>query len=129
MKRINISTDTPWEKRYGYARAVRIGNIIEIAGTVASDENGEPVGDTVYEQARFIFQKIEKALKAAGGSLRDVTRTRWFLTDISTLDEAGRVHGEFFGEIRPAATAVEVSALAGPGFLIEIEASAVLQQE
>lgn len=127
MPRTNISTETPWENRYGYSRAVRIGNVIEIAGTVASDESGEPVGETVSDQARYIFQKIEQALQAAGGSLCDVTRTRWYLTDISTLDEAGRVHGEVFGEISPVASAVEVTALAGPGFLIEIEASAVLQ--
>jgi enamine deaminase RidA (YjgF/YER057c/UK114 family) len=126
MSRRNFSTNTPWEKAYGYCRAVRVGNIIEVAGTVAAGEDGQAVGVTVYEQTRFILDKIDKVLLEAGASMKDVVRTRWFLTDISTLDEAGRAHGEFFGEIRPAATAVEVSALAGKAFLIEIEASVVL---
>ena len=126
MERKNISTGTPWEKAYGYSRAVRIGNIIEVAGTVASDEAGAVQGETVYEQTRYILTKIEQALVEAGGSLSDVIRTRWYLTDITKLDEAGRAHGEVFGEVRPVSTAVEVSALAGSGFLIEIEARAVL---
>ena len=126
MERKNISTGTPWEKAYGYSRAVRIGNIIEVAGTVASDEAGAVQGETVYEQTRYILTKIEQALVEAGGSLSDVIRTRWYLTDITKLDEAGRAHGDVFGEVRPVSTAVEVSALAGSGFLIEIEARAVL---
>jgi len=126
MNRKNISSGTPWEKAYGYSRAVRIGNAIEVAGTVASDETGAVQGETVYEQTRYILAKIERALIEAGGSPSDVVRTRWYLTDISQLDEAGRAHGEVFGEIRPASTAVEVSGLAGEGFLIEIEARAVL---
>jgi enamine deaminase RidA (YjgF/YER057c/UK114 family) len=126
LSRKNISSNTPWEKAYGYSRAVRIDNVIEIAGTVASDETGAVQGETVYEQTRYILAKIEKALVEAGGSLSDVVRTRWYLTDISRLDEAGRAHGEVFGEIRPVSTAVEVSGLAGEGFLIEIEARAVV---
>jgi enamine deaminase RidA (YjgF/YER057c/UK114 family) len=124
--RKNISTGTPWETRYGYSRAVRAGNIIEVAGTVASDESGQVMGATVYEQTRYILAKIERALAEAGAAMQDVVRTRWFLTDITQLDEAGRAHGEVFGGIRPAATAVEVTALAGEGFLIEIEARAVV---
>jgi enamine deaminase RidA (YjgF/YER057c/UK114 family) len=124
--RKNISTGTPWETRYGYSRAVRVGNIIEVAGTVASDESGQVMGATVYEQTRYILAKIERALAEAGAAMQDVVRTRWFLTDITQLDEAGRAHGEVFGGIRPAATAVEVTALAGEGFLIEIEARAVV---
>lgn len=126
MERKNISSGTPWEKSYGYSRAVRIGNIIEVAGTVASDETGAVHGESVYEQTRYILAKIENALKEAGGTLADVVRTRWYLTDITKLDEAGRAHGEVFGEIRPVSAAVEVSALAGEGFLIEIEARAVV---
>jgi enamine deaminase RidA (YjgF/YER057c/UK114 family) len=126
LSRKNISSNTPWEKAYGYSRAVRIDNVIEIAGTVASDETGAVQGETVYEQTRYILAKIEKALVEAGGSLSDVVRTRWYLTDISRLDEAGRAHGEIFGEIRPVSTAVEVSGLAGEGFLIEIEVRAVV---
>lgn len=127
MKRTMISTNTPWESAYGYSRAVRIGPIIEVAGTVAANEDGSPAADSVYEQTMFILRKIERALQAAGGSLADVTRTRWYLTDMADLDEAGRAHGEIFGDIRPAATAVEIGALAGTGFWIEIEASAFIE--
>jgi len=122
--RQNISSGTPWEKAYGYSRAVRVGNVVEVAGTVAADENGTVMGDTVYEHIRYILAKIRKALEDAGASLEDVVRTRWFLTDISKVEEAGKAHGEFFGAIRPAATAVEVVALVNPDMLIEIEASA-----
>ncbi len=127
--RQTISTGTPWEKAYGYSRAVRVGNIIEVAGTVASDENGNVMGATVYEQARYILAKIERALHAAGATMQDVVRTRMFLLDITQLDEAGRAHGEVFGDIRPASTAVGISGLAGAGFLIEIEVSAVVQKK
>ena len=127
MERQTISTNTPWERAYGYSRAVRIGSIIEIAGTVAANEDGVPAAASVYEQTLFILRKIEQALLSAGGSLADVTRTRWYLTDMAALDEAGRAHGEIFGDIRPVATAVGISALAGRGFLIEIEASAVIK--
>ncbi len=127
MPRRNVSSGTPWEKAYGYSRAVRIGNVVEVAGTVAADEKGRAAGETVYEQTRYILAKIERALKEAGAGLGDVVRTRWFLTDISAIDEAGRAHGEVFGEICPAATAIEVTALAGQDFLIEIEATAVLE--
>lgn len=128
MLRKNITTGTPWERAYGYSRVLRIGNTIEVAGTVAADETGAVQGDSVYEQTRYILAKIERALEEAGGSLADVVRTRWFLTDISKLDEAGRAHGEVFGAIRPVATAVEISDLAGQGFLIEIEARAVVSE-
>ena len=127
MTRKNMSTHTPWEQAFGYSRAVRIGSIIEVAGTVAADESGNAVGASVYDQTRYILAKIGRALEAAGGSLEDVVRTRWFLTDISQLPEAGRAHGEVFGEIRPVSTGVEVSALAGAAFLIEIEATAILE--
>ena len=129
MKRKNISTGTPWETAYGYSRAVRIDNLIEVAGTVASDENGAVHGETAYEQTRYILAKIEKALQDAGASLADVVRTRWYVTDIADLDQVGRAHGEVFGEIRPASTAIEVPALAGEGFVVEIEARAVVDGE
>lgn len=124
--RKNISSGSPWEDVVGYSRAVRIGNVIEVAGTTAMDGDvliGE--GD-VYAQTKFILQKIERALTEAGSSLSDVVRTRMFITDISLWEEAGRAHGEFFKAIKPASTMVEVSALIDNRLLIEIEATAVL---
>ncbi len=127
MERQNITSGTPWETRYGYSRAVRIGNIVEVAGTVAADENGKVVGaGNAYEQAKFIFTKIEKALIEAGASLKEVVRTRMFLTDISMLDEVGLAHGEVFRDIRPASTALQISALINPEMLVEIEVTAII---
>ena len=128
MIRQNISSGTPWEIRYGYSRAVRIGNVIEVAGTVAADENGNVIGTgSAYEQTKFIFAKIEKALVEAGSSLKDVVRTRMFLTDISLIDEAGLAHGEIFRDICPASTALQISALINPAMLVEIEVTAIIQ--
>ena len=127
--RINISSGAQWESIVGYSRAVRVGNTVEVTGTVAVDASGVLVGkDDPYEQTRFIIQKIEGVLKQAGATLNDVVRTRMFVTDISRWEEYGRAHGEFFGEIRPCTTMVEVSKLIEPGFLIEIEATAVIEQ-
>ncbi len=126
--RINISSGAQWESIVGYSRAVRVGNTVEVTGTVAVDASGVLVGkDDPYEQTRFIIQKIEGVLKQAGATLSDVVRTRMFVTDISRWEEYGRAHGEFFGEIRPCTTMVEVSRLIEPGFLIEIEATAVIE--
>lgn len=128
--RQNISSGTKWEGFAGYSRAVRVGNVVEVAGTVAVDETGGVVGGgSPYEQARFIFSKIEKALNEAGATLGDVVRTRMFVIDISRWEEVARAHGEVFQEIRPAATMVEVSALIEPELLVEIEASAVIQRD
>ncbi len=127
MQRKNISSGGPWEDIVGYSRAVRIGNIIEVAGTTAMD------GDTVigagdpYAQTVFIFKKIEEALRKAGASMTDVIRTKMYVTDISQWEEIGRAHGEFFKTIKPVATMVEVSALINSDLLIEIEVSAVVQ--
>jgi enamine deaminase RidA (YjgF/YER057c/UK114 family) len=127
MERQIYSSGTTWESIVGYSRAVKTGNIIEIGGTVAVDENNELVAPgNAYGQAKFIIQKIETALKNCGGSLQDVTRTRMFVTDISQWEEYGRAHGEFFADIRPVTSMVEVKALIGPGYMIEIEATAVL---
>jgi enamine deaminase RidA (YjgF/YER057c/UK114 family) len=128
-QRINISSGVPWEAIVGYSRAVRVGNIIEVTGTVAVDDNG-PVGvGDAYEQTKFIIQKIEKVLAQAGANLTDVVRTRLFVTDIAQWEAYGKAHGEFFGEIRPCTTMVEVSRLIAPEYLIEIEATAILENK
>ena len=123
--RQNISSGAPWESIVGYCRAVRIGNHIWVSGTTATDENGNVVGaGDAGAQTRYVLQKIERALKETGATLANVVRTRMFVTDISQWESIGRVHGEFFGNIRPAATMVEVSRLIDPGHLIEIEVDA-----
>ena len=124
-KRLNISSGAKWEDIVGYSRAVRIGDLIEVAGTTAVDENGQVIGiNDPYEQTRFILAKIEKALIEAGGTLKDVVRTRIFGTDISDWEAIGKAHGDYFRDIKPASTMVEVSALIRPEMLVEIEATA-----
>lgn len=125
--RKNISSGSPWEDIVGYSRAVKVGNIVEVAGTTAMDGD-ELVGKgDVYAQTVFIFKKIEKALIEAGATLSDVVRTRMFITDILKWEEAGKAHGEFFKNIKPVATMVEVSSLIDSDLLIEIEVTAILQ--
>jgi enamine deaminase RidA (YjgF/YER057c/UK114 family) len=125
--RVNYPSGAPWEDRYGYSRAVRIGDTVEVSGTVAVDEAGHVVGEgDAGAQAAFILQKIDTVLKQAGASLEDVVRTRLFVTDISQADAIGQAHGHVFGAIRPCTTMVEVKALIDPGYLVEIEATAVL---
>ena len=122
QERTLISSGTIWEKKYGYSRAVSVGNVVFVAGTTAVDGDGAVVGPgSPYEQARFIFQKIEKALAQAGLSLQHVVRVRTFITDISRWEEVARAQGEMFADIRPAATLVQVSALVSPELLVEIE--------
>ncbi len=126
--RKNISSGAKWESIVGYSRAVRVGNTVEVTGTVATDSSGNMVWkDNPYEQTKYILQKIEGVLKQAGASLSDVVRTRMFVTDISRWEEYGRAHGEFFGTIMPCTTMVEVSKLIGPEYLIEIEATAIIE--
>ncbi len=121
-----ISSGSPWEDVVGYSRAIRAGNIIEVAGTTAMDGD-ELVGrGDIYLQTRFIFQKIEKALQQAGASMQDVVRTRMFVTDISQWEQVGKAHGEFFKNIKPVATMVEVSRLINDDLLIEIEVTAII---
>lgn len=129
MKRINISSGTKWETTVGYSRAVRVGNLIEVAGTTAAEGDKIIAPGNAYEQTKFILQKIERALIEAGATLEDVVRTRMFVTDISKWEEVGKAHGEFFGKIKPAATMVEVSALIHPDLVVEIEATAILKNE
>ena len=126
-KRTNYSSGAKWEDIVGYSRAVRVGNIIEVTGTVATDDNGKVVGENdPYLQTKYAIQKIEKVLERAGASLNDVIRTRMFVTDISKWEEYGKAHGEFFGAIKPCTTMVEVSNLISPEYMVEIEASAII---
>ena len=126
-KRINISSGTKWEDIVGYSRAVRIGNMIEVAGTTAVDEKGQVVGlGDPGEQTKFILSKIEKALTSAGATLNDVIRTRMFVTNIADWETIGRVHGLYFKDIKPVATMVEVKSLISPELLVEIEVTAIL---
>jgi enamine deaminase RidA (YjgF/YER057c/UK114 family) len=127
MSRTNISTGSKWEPIIGYSRAVRIGNSIYVSGTTATDASGAIVGpNDPAAQTRQCLKNIEAALKLAGATLKDVVRTRLFVTDIGAWEAIGRVHGEVFAAIRPATTMVEVSRLIAPDMLIEIEADAVI---
>ncbi len=125
--RTNFSSGSKWEDIVGYSRAVRVGNLVEVTGTVASGENGEVVGKgDAYAQTKFIYEKIEQVLKNAGAAMSDVVRIRMFVTDITRWQEYGRAHHEFFHAIKPCNSMIGVSALIEPDYLIEIEATAVL---
>lgn len=125
--RINYSSGAKWEEIVGYSRAVKIGNLIEVTGTVAVDEHNNLIGENdPYLQTKFIIQKIETVLLQAGAGLQDVVRTRMFVTDISRWEEYGRAHGEAFAAIKPCTTMVEIARLITPEYLIEIEATAVI---
>lgn len=122
-----VSSGARWEPIVGYSRAVRVGSYVSVAGTTAALEGGGAVGgDDVGAQAREVLRRIAAALEEVGASLRDVARTRMFVTDIGRWEEVGRAHGEVFGDIRPATSMVEVSRLIDPALLVEIEADAIV---
>jgi enamine deaminase RidA (YjgF/YER057c/UK114 family) len=125
MARKNFSSGAKWEDIVGYSRAVQVGNTLEVTGTVAADEKGVVGKGDMYAQTKFTLQKIEKVVKEAGFSMEDVVRTRLFVTDISKWEEAGKAHAEFFRNIKPCTTLLEVSKLIEPDYLIEIEATAI----
>lgn len=126
MERQHVSDGTEWEQYVGYSRAVKAGDQVHVSGTAPVDESGDVVGDGPYEQTVAAVELVEAALERADASLSDVVRTRIYVTDIDDYDPVGRAHGEYFGDVRPASTMVEVSRLVREEFHVELEATAVI---
>jgi enamine deaminase RidA (YjgF/YER057c/UK114 family) len=127
MVKQRFASGSKWENVVGYSRAVRIGNVIEVSGTVAVDDSNQVVGvGNAYEQTKFIISKIISYIEKAGGKKEDIVRTRMFVTDISKWEEIGKAHGEYFKDIKPVTTMVEVKSLISAEYLVEMEATAIL---
>jgi enamine deaminase RidA (YjgF/YER057c/UK114 family) len=129
-ERQRVSSGTEWELAVGFSRAVRVDRFVMVSGTTATDEKGRPVGiGDVAAQTEYTIQKIERALQATGATLADVVRTRIYVINADDWEAVGRVHGKYFGEIRPANTLVEISKIVGDEYLVEIEVDAILPLE
>lgn len=126
MERRRISSGATWESTVGYSRAVRVGDRVLVSGTTATDEDGRPIDGDAYDQTAHALSTVEAALEEAGATLDDVVRTRLYVVDADDWEAVGRAHAEAFGDVRPAATMVEVSRLIDPGLLVEVEVEAVV---
>lgn len=128
-ERKNISSGTKWEGIVGYSRVVRVGDRVFVSGTTATDDDGNVVGENTYEQSKFILEKIQHYLQEAGAEMRHVVKTIMYVTDASQWEGVGRAHNEFFADVKPVSTLIEVSALVGPDYLVEISVDAIVHDE